>query len=127
MGRMGGNSGRWMPCSRRNPRNRIVGARRVRIPLFCALRHIPKVKKICLYFSRSCRVVRVAIICGGSAVAWALVDELGLSFLALLRLAVTLAITVHLAVNLAMSPALDRRGLVHSSVVCWCWLFRNCV
>jgi hypothetical protein len=37
-----GSSGRWMPCWRRNPRNRIVGARRVRIPLFCALRHSTK-------------------------------------------------------------------------------------
>lgn len=30
----GGVSGRWMPCCVRDPRNRIVGASRVRIPYF---------------------------------------------------------------------------------------------
>lgn len=34
-----GVSGRWMPCCARDPRNRIVGASRVRIPYFLFLRH----------------------------------------------------------------------------------------
>lgn len=78
-----------------NPRNRIVGARSAGFVFLCfAAFVIPKSnkKKICLYFSRSCRVVRVARV----GILWrlggglAVMEELGLYFIfALLGLAIT--------------------------------------